>query len=389
MDSEENPFDLGIDPDVEELSNGGPKIDKDERVAIIRTSDRMAFRRCRRRWGWQSHLRGNRTSIESASPLWFGSGFHYACEDYHGPRRWPTAREAFRQYVRATFKLAKTAGNPFLLPPDVLELTQLGYGMLDYYTDHWLAGRDPLKTFVWKGQPQVEVHALIPVPITVPNYDRVLYAVTLDRVVEDEYGNLYIVDYKTAKRIQTLFFQTDPQVTAYFWVGNQLYDRPITGFIYQQHRKDVPDDPRVLSTGKVSTAKTLKTTHALYRRTLINQYGDVLKAPGENIDFLNFLCAQEDDQKDRFIRRDRIYRNQHQCEAEGTKLLLELEEMLDPNLPLYPNPTRDCGPGMCAFHAACVSMDDGDDWEYELEVGFRQKDAVFDGWRIHLPQDLG
>jgi hypothetical protein len=33
-------------------------------------------------------------------------------------------------------------------------------------------------------------------------------------------------------------------------------------------------------------------------------------------------------------------------------------------------------------------MDDGDDWEYELEVGFRQKDAVFDGWRAYLPQEF-
>lgn len=388
MADEENPFDFGIDPDREELTNDGPPIDPKERVAIIRTSDRSGFRRCRRRWGWQSHLRGNLTSIENASPLWFGSGFHYALEDFHGLRKHSSAKEAFKAYARATHRMSKATNQPFLLPFDFLELVQLGYGMLDYYTDHWLVARDPLKTFVWRGKPQVEVHALIEVPFKSPHYDRVLYAVTIDRVVEDEMGGLWLVDYKTAKRIQTLFYQTDPQISAYCWIARQLYGRPITGFIYQQHRKDVPDDPRILSTGKVSTAPSLKTSHRHYRRTLINLYGDVLRAPKENVDYLNYLNEQEDDMKDRFIRRDKVYRNEHQAEAEGTKLLLELEEMLNPDLPLYPNPTRDCGPGMCSFHAACVSMDDGDDWEYELEVGFRQKDAVFDGWRNYLPQEF-
>lgn len=372
-------YELGVDESRDELLG----VQKDERVAIIRTSDRGGFRRCRRRWGWQSHLRGNLTTIESISPLWFGSGMHFAWEDMHGHQKYDHPKEAFVDYVRATRKAAKLSG--LHLPHDWQELTQLGIGMLEYYADIWIPARDPLKTLIVDGKPQVEVNALVPIPIKSPHYDRVLYAVTLDRVVENEYGNIGIVDYKTAKRFQTHFFQTDPQISAYCWLGAQIYERPIDFFIYQQHRKDVPVPPRALATGGISTAKGQLTTHGLYRRSLINLYGAVLNAPKANVDYLNRLAEEEDENQDRFVRRDKIFRNAFQAESEGTKLLLELEEMLNPDLPLYPNPTRECG-HMCSFSNACVSMDDGGDWEYELQIGFRQKDADFDHWRKYLPE---
>ena len=373
-------FDYGVDPDIEELVSSTSS----ERIAVIRTSDRGGFKRCRRRWGWQSHLRGNLTPLETASPLWFGSGFHYAMEDFHGDRTYRHPHDAFKAYVKATHRMSKIKRDVRLLPYDWQDLYVLGVQMIDYYADHWLIARDPLKTFIWQGRPQVEVHAVVEVPFQTPHYDKVLYACTLDRVVEDENGGLWILDYKTAKVIQTHFFQTDPQISAYCWIGRQLYGRPIAGFIYQQHRKLVPDEPRfVASTGRLSTAKNQSTTHRLYRHAMKKLYGDPNKAPVETIDYLNGLLQTESEHADKFIRRDFIYRNEHQAEAEGAKLMLELEEMLNPDLPLYPSPTRDCG-HLCSFMNACVSMDDGSDWQRELEIGFKQKDDKFDNWREYL-----
>jgi hypothetical protein len=164
-------------------------------------------------------------------------------------------------------------------------------------------------------------------------------------------------------------------------------DREVVGFIYQQHRKDVPDFPKVLANGRLSINAKQKTTHRHYRACLQNQYGDVLNAPKENIDFLNWLVGQEDENRDFFVRRDRIFRNEHQIQAEGEKLLLELDDMLNPDLPLYPNPTRECG-SMCHFNVPCINMDDGSDWEGELEMSFRQKDTQFDSWRNFLPEEF-
>lgn len=378
-DDGENPFDFGADEKPDELVG----ITKQPRRAIIRTSDRNNFRRCRRRWHWSSHLRQNLTSIESASPLWYGSGFHFALEDFHGYRKYGHPVDAFDDYVRATYKMAK--GDNRFLPVDWPELTKLGRGMLSYYADMWLQARDPLKTFWYKGVPQVEVNVHIPLPIQHPEFDEVLYGLTMDRVIEDDDGWLWIVDYKTAKQIQTQFFQTDPQISAYCWAASQLYGKPIRGFIYQQHRKDTPVDPRILGTGKISTAETQLTTHRHYRRSLINLYGDVESAPRENIDFLNWLETNETTNQDKFVRRDFIYRNAHQIEAEGTKILMEAEDMLNPDLPLYPNPTRECG-HLCNFNYACIALDDGGNWEEDLKDSFRQKDASFDSWRAYLPK---
>lgn len=382
--SDEFPFDLGEDPNLEEFIPGIPN----ERIAVIRTSDRIAFKRCRRRWGWSSHLRQGLSPREQAAPLWYGSGFHYAMEDFHGLRKHESAVDAFEHYVRATHRQAKATNGRISLPPDWPEHVQLGRGMLSYYTDYWLASRDPLKTFVFDRRPQVEVHIRIDLPITAEGYERVVYDMTLDRVIEDEYGNLWIVDYKTAKRIQNLFFQTDPQITAYCWGASAYYGRPIAGFIYQQHRKDLPDDPHFnKTTGRLSVNKTQKTTHQHYRKALIKQYGTVLDAPKENVDFLNRLAEIEDEDKDLFVQRNRIYRNEIQAHTEGEKIMMEVEEMLDPHLPLYPNPTRECG-NMCPYNTACVNMDDGSDWEEEIRMGFKPKELTFDGWRNYLPEEF-
>lgn len=374
-------FSFEADPIIEEMVLDTTP---DKRTAIIRTSDRSNFRRCRRRWAWQSHLRSGLTQAETAAPLWFGSGFHYALEDFHGLKQFPTATAAFLGYVKASHRAAKASGKLLqVMPINWPELVDLGVSMLDYYANDWLIARDPLKTFVYDGRPQVEVHVQVKVPFQNEYYSEVVYAATLDRVVEDEHGNLWIVDYKTAKRIQTHFFQNDPQISAYCWLGEQLYGRPIAGFIYQQHLKEVLKPLVPLVTGRLSVAQTLRTTHRHYRRSLINLYGDINKAPSNNIDHLNWLATQEDETKDKFIRRDRIYRNKFQSESEGTKLLLELEDMLNLDLPLYPSPTRDCA-HMCAFNTACVNMDDGSDWREELALGFRQKDKDFDSWRKYL-----
>ena len=52
----------------------------------IRTSDRRVFRRCLRKWDYQSSLRQNltRKGTEQNINFWFGSAIHFCMEDYHG-----------------------------------------------------------------------------------------------------------------------------------------------------------------------------------------------------------------------------------------------------------------------------------------------------------------
>ena len=373
-------------------SREAPHILSDKRVAIIRTSDRINFKRCRRKWGWSSHLKQNLGPKEAVSPLWFGTGIHYALEDFHSHNKYGHPAAAFEAYCFAAYKNRHKES----VPADYIDLKALGMFMMDYY-ELWLKDRSPLRTFWYRDQPQVEVKVLLKIPFNPKElypdspYDEVYYSLTIDRVVEDEDdGDLWLIDYKSAKRMETKHFAIDPQISAYYWAGHHIYPgRKIKGFIYQQHRKDVPEKPRMLASGKLSVAKQQLTTHRAYREQMLNLFGkNTQRWPQENMEFLNYLAGEETQDYDEYIRRDRIYKNEYNHESEGAKILLELEDMLNPNLALYPNPTRECVQYTCPFLNPCMSIDDDADWIDELSSTYSLRPPENDGWRKYLPDPI-
>lgn len=373
-----DPFDLTITDLPEKVDN--------KRIAVIRTTDRITFKACRRKWGWGSHLRANLGSNQTVSPLWVGSGFHFALEDFHGAGLYGTASRAFEAYYTAT----RRKGGSNSLPADWESDLLLAKAMLDYYENDWLRTRDPLTTFVYNDQPQVEVNFRIQIPFDPDlmrewGYDEVIYSGTLDRVAIDEHGLLWIVEYKTAKAIQTRHLQTDPQVTAYCWAASVLYPGyGIGGVVYQQHRKTLPDEPRFLASGKLSSAKTQNTSYNQYRRAIVNLYGEVNRAPGDIVSCLNDMARAETPDYDDYIRRDKLDRTTAQIQAEGEKVLLEAYDMLNPDLPLYPNPQRwNCG--WCSFQGPCLALDNAEDWETELAAFTTYRESSYDSWRKFLP----
>ncbi len=355
-------------------------------TAVIRTSDRGSFKGCRRRWSLSSHLSRNLEPVQLASPLWFGTGIHYAFEDHFSGkfRQYDTITDAFQAYVNATLKQGRSH-----LPDDWKELTEMGHGMLEYYYKYWTIGRDPLTTFEVDGIPQVEINFLVDLPFNPQDlypdspYDKVVYSGTIDRITIDELGLLWLVDYKTAKTLKVSHFANDPQVTAYCWAASHLYDRPIGGMIYWQLLKQAPTPPEPLVSGKISTNKNQRTSRVMYKEALQLAYGSLEGSPPENVDFLNRLAMQEDENQDPYIRRDTIFKNQASLEAEGAKILLELEDMLNPNLPMYPNVTFLC-PAMCPFYEVCVSIDDGSEWEEQLTAETQQRAEKDTSWRSFL-----
>jgi hypothetical protein len=308
-------------------------------------------------------------------------------------RQYKTPEEAFEAYLKATLRQGRDT-----LPDDWKDLYEMGIAMLHYYRVYWLKGRKPLKTFKVGKEPQVEINFLVELPFNPQDlypdspYDKVVYSGTIDRITIDEEGLLWLVDYKTAKSLKVTHFANDPQVSAYCWAAYHIYQRPIGGMIYWQFLKDTPTPPEPLVSGKISTAKNQRTSRTLYKQALINNYGSVKKAPKENVDFLNRLAIAETEEQDPYIRRDKIYKNQASLEAEGAKIMLELEDMLNPNLPLYPNPNFLC-PGMCPFYEVCVSIDDGSEWEDQLEDETQTRSEQDSSWRNFLeatpPKDNG
>lgn len=351
------------------------------RVAIIRTSDRISFKRCRRLWGWTSHLRHNLEPVSAVTPLWFGSGFHFALEDFHGWNRFGHPKKAFLAYVAARQKY-----DPKKVPDEIDQLIELGSGMLDYYI-LWLQQRKNSiwKTFWYNGEPQVEVNFRIQIPWEKGKFgwDEVYYSGTIDRICIDEYDLLWPCDYKTAAQMATLHYLTDPQINAYMWGAPFIYpEHKIGGFLYQQHKKKVPHGGQRLLNGGLSTAKNQETSSIMYRLGMIEIFGSVEAAPQANQNYLTQLKLEEDILYDKYVRIDKVGRNERNAQSEGVKVLMEIEDMLNPDLPLYPNPTRDCsGNYTCSFLSPCVSMDDGSDWLTDLEQTTQKRAPSYDSWR--------
>ena len=117
----------------------------------MHTHDRIAYKRCRRKWEFSSpfkrHLKPKPTFGGISSNLWFGSGIHFALEDYHGYNKFKNPVAAFQAYVEAH--------QPEELPTDIEDLLNLGINMLEYYVT-WERHFAKWKTVWLDGKPLVE-----------------------------------------------------------------------------------------------------------------------------------------------------------------------------------------------------------------------------------------
>lgn len=301
-------------------------------------------------------------------------------EDYYGHNNYGHPVEAAKAFVEASKMANRVLG--YGLPDDWKEQATLLYGILENYII-WAQHREEYDTVWIDGEPQVEITAHLPLPIDPPpGFDQVVYQFTLDRLVEidEEY---WIKDWKFYKTFATADIDYDDQISSYIWAAGAVFERPIAGGILHEFRKALPNPPRILQNGKISTAENQGTTHGLYRSALIELYGDVGKAPNGNVKRLNELALRESADRDDFIKRTRTRRTLIQQQSTGTKILMEARDMCDPDLPLYPNPTRDCS-WDCGLKEICLMMDRDDDWEFTLNDLTVQRVQEAGEWRNYL-----
>lgn len=356
----------------------------------MRTSDRQLFKRCRRKWNWQSGVRQNLDIADRPSYFWLGTAGHYALEDFHGYNVYGDPVVAAKAHVYAYEKSIKDTKRS--MPADYEEQAELLYGILTHYRDNWLRVRDPLKTYWENSQPQVEIHITVPLGIeaefVVPETGEIVlrpvhYTATIDRMVIID-NELWIADWKFYKQFQQGDLELDQQLTAYMWAASTVYDMPIAGAILHEFKKEIPKEPRILTSGELSTAKNQNTTHNQYRQAAIEIYGSINEAPSGVVDCLNALANNEGEDSDKWIRRRFTRRNEEQIAAEGTRILMEAEEMFNPNLPIYPNFTRDCS-WDCQLRDVCLSVDRDDDWQGLLTDLTIDREEELEHWRDHLP----
>ena len=222
-------------------------------VIAIHTSDRLSFKRCRRRWDVLSDIRRGLKPYEAPRPLDFGTALHKAMEVFYDPETWDlTLDEATRPLIvenavkafvdsMASIKARylRLSGKEGLEPEQREEYEEdldLGTGMLRHYFQYvWERKLDrftPIATEV-----DFEIDIFTPEEIVeyfphLPEGTRIVYRGRIDQIVKDMLGQIWQWDHKTTARMrdQQGHLELDEQMGSYNWAMWRLGIQ-VTGII--------------------------------------------------------------------------------------------------------------------------------------------------------------
>lgn len=279
-----------------EIAYQAPEIPNKWNIIPIHNSDRASFKRCRRYWNWNSPARQNlvlRADVHGLNiPLWFGTGIHYALQEYYTPGLSRDPVEAWKTWFNIQWRggmvgkewldrvydlkprpvspntpeyLAKFGDEP--VPFDTMdlwlvrglediipdsdheqfdELFELGTGMMRYYKDYAervddftiLVAEHDFSVPIWDYEKDTILFSR-DMREDSPNYEKVLEVHARGRqdgiYIRHSNERLGIMDHKTAIRIDEDYFrklESDEQCTSYLAVAEieaKYYDLPHKG----------------------------------------------------------------------------------------------------------------------------------------------------------------
>lgn len=342
-----------------------------DNLPVVHTSDRLAFKRCRRKWDLGSYMRQNLTSIRVNDKLWLGTGIHQGLAEYYADNRHPV--EAFLAWATEQVTKLKSESDFWdEQQPMIQEQIELGKGMLDHYY-LWSKEEDP-KWFKRVAFTERDFK----VPILHPQTGEIVgwYEGRLDGAVEDEYGLYWLLEHKSAAAIDTAKLPLDEQCTSYIWAAEQIFGVKFEGILYNMLRKKLPRKPDRLQKGGLSVNKSIDTTWQTYMAALVEEYGSAETIP---MDQYKPILTSLYEKGNSFFVRERVRRNRYEIENAGVQIYQELVDMTRPDLYLYRNPTRDCM-WDCDFRSVCLCMSDGSDHQYLIDGCYKTRDLQEKNW---------
>ena len=411
-----------------------PEIPSKYDIIPIHNSDRGAFKRCRRYFDWNSPSRQNlslRADIHGVNTdLWFGTGIHWALENYYDPalRRDPV--ESWKTWfdiqwrggivtedwldlvydldpqpstiqpgpARGRSSFWTVRGLEDVIPdPDTEkfdELLELGIQMMTAYKEYathvdgfeMLVAEHDFSVPVWDYENDCILTA-IDLREHSPNYGKRLEVHNrgrMDGIWAKPNGKLGIIDHKTSSRIDEDFFEkleTDEQCTSYLFAAEveaKYYDLPYAGqaiqeVTYNVMRKTYPKPPTMVRGGLFSIDRNNEScTFDMLVEWMQENGVDYESLPPAHQGYYSYL---RDVGVEQFFIRKHVRRNRHQLANAGYRLYLESMDMLDPNLRIYPNLRNDYSCLRCQFRAPCLATEDGSDAEQLIRDNYvRQRD---------------
>lgn len=413
-----------------ELVTSQPVIPSKWEIIPIHGSDIANYKRCRRYWDWTSPARNNlRRNVtiygmsDNAIAMWYGTGCHYAMQMYYDPmlRRDPV--ESFKTWFQFQWEGGMVTKDWLDLTYDVhprldgaldltdpdggerwhikglkellpnLELVEekfeyhrdLGIGMMEYYKDYAERHDDFIVVAAESSYSIPLGFESLDIREDSPNYGQSLEVHARgkrDAIIywpdRDAYG---IIDHKTAETVGEDYFtklENDEQCSNYLWATMQeaqLFDLPwkgkmISHIIYNVLRKRFPQPPTITTKDVPSIDRQKEgTTAELFQEAIIGvpYREEWFKSNDKAQAYYTYLCEVGEEN---FVTRKPVPRNKYQIEATAIHLRMIAEEMLDPDLRIYPSPSGNFMCIQCAFRAPCLAKDDGSDWQGMLADGY-------------------
>lgn len=378
-----------------------------------------AWRTCRRRY----HLEVIE-NLEPKQPSWalsFGTGMHTALELYYlaqsglsDPRVDPDvdpiqlAKIGFDEWYSETYdEVMKNLGKLWTpeIGEEINELHTMGETMLEHYPTYEATSKTTFSEIVAiegngmnqfenkrpKGYPKeadVIVHpsGRCMVPIVNPhtkepieyNGGPVYLTARLDMLVHRPrpFTGLWVWDHKTARQQPSnRGLDFDEQTTGYCYVVWRLTGTAPRGAIFNYLIKNVPQEPRRLKNGELSSAKDQRTTPDQYREALIE---DGLYKQGKvtSAKHAECLAALLSKGWDPYFQRFEPRRNLFELESFESRLVYQYQDMTDtfeneekryPNLSTWWCPT-------CSVAPICQAIEEGSDHEDVIEHRFQQSE---------------
>lgn len=340
-------------------------------MRIVRGSEVQDFMRCRYRWAerWINNLQ----PLKPEGKLLAGTLIHKWLEYYY--------RDGLTAAYEAMGKLFAETDITRMDQAELDDLWGMCRAVVQNYYEFWKdvdANHTTLAT---------ELHFLIKLD------DNISFEGTIDRVYQDQDGNIWFEDHKTTASIESYEKNSimDRQISRY-WFALQMLAQgkgyvelnekyiPVTeslfyqkikgkdiyGFTYNLLLKETPKEPKRLVKGGLSKDKSQKTTYELYVKALQElelAYEDGLPIDTSYLDILNHLKQQGN----RYFKRVSVTRLQPEIIAAIREFHATACDLRDVEKAIvdhsagelaYRNITKDCH-WDCSFKALCVAGIEG------------------------------
>ncbi len=325
---------------------------------VTRPWENRQFRRCRRAWDLSARERQNYTPVEPTQVFDFDEAMRDALEVYYFPGMWewnraivrPLAVQAFQRSMRK--KRATYAEHRELTPEQEREWDEhleLGNGMLERYFE-WALQIDRFHPL----QVATQFDITVPDPrnpdagLITPDGRGIQYRLRIDMVVIDEHELCWLAENRLVagpawQDIDHLLL--DEQSLTRSWAWQLGFLARLEGTIHNELRVGAPAG---VPTGQDSAAEK----------------PEVRALPGPN-----GIITQH---RSEFFRRTQIPRSALELEQRGSAVALELRDMTDPALNVYPSPSAEHCSG-CAYRPPCIAMTRGLDEQPILEASYAKR----------------